>query len=151
MSIRKPTQNFIIDIASLVAMTLIAATGLLIRYTLPPGQGHGRTVLGLTRHEWGGIHFWIAVLLLALLVIHLVLHWKWIVTMIRGKVADTAPRRVRIGVAVAAILLLLLLSPFLLPVETRGVAGEDHREQVESGPGVAEQSLASEKVGSDAR
>ncbi len=33
--------------------------------------------MGLTRHEWGGWHTWIGYLVLALLTVHLVVHWRW--------------------------------------------------------------------------
>lgn len=58
---------------------VMSGTGLLIAYRLPPGSrgGHGLSALGWTRHEWGDLHFWISFAFLALLLIHLALHWRW--------------------------------------------------------------------------
>ena len=58
----------------------ITATGITLFWKLPPGRegGHGLTLWGLTRHEWGDIHA-IAGLLFAVLVIaHLYLAWPWL-------------------------------------------------------------------------
>ncbi len=46
----------------------------------PPGQDE---FLAVTRSEWIDIHDWAGVALLAVIVLHLILHWRWIVTMTR--------------------------------------------------------------------
>jgi hypothetical protein len=58
---------------------MMSGTGLLIAYRLPPGSrgGHGLSALGWTRHEWGDLHFWISIAFLALIFIHMALHWRW--------------------------------------------------------------------------
>jgi len=57
----------------------ISGTGLLLAFRLPPGSrgGRGLSAWGLDRHEWGDIHLWIGYALLALIVVHLALHWRW--------------------------------------------------------------------------
>ena len=30
------------------------------------------------RHEWGGVHFYLAVIFAVLMLIHIILHWTWI-------------------------------------------------------------------------
>jgi hypothetical protein len=32
----------------------------------------------MPRHEWGDIHFYLAVGFVALMVVHIILHWGWI-------------------------------------------------------------------------
>jgi len=32
----------------------------------------------MTRHEWGAVHFYLAILFVALMVVHIILHWTWI-------------------------------------------------------------------------
>ena len=32
----------------------------------------------MTRHEWGSIHFYMAVVFVVLMIVHIVLHWTWI-------------------------------------------------------------------------
>lgn len=76
-SIRKHTQNVAIDLTSFVLLVGLLLTGLLIHYVLPPGS-HGSSFLGLTRHEWGNIHFWVALFFVAVILFHLLLHLSWI-------------------------------------------------------------------------
>ncbi len=42
-------------------------------------QGTGRTLLGLQRDVWVGLHAWIAVIILASIIFHLILNWQWVV------------------------------------------------------------------------
>jgi cytochrome b561 len=57
----------------------MSGTGLLLAYRLPPGSrgGHGLSVFGWARHEWGDLHYWISFAFLALIFIHMALHWRW--------------------------------------------------------------------------
>jgi hypothetical protein len=91
---RRTTLNFIIDSISFVNLLLLAATGAIMRWVLPPGSGGGqgygfrggrgagevKLLLGLGRHDWGTIHFILALLFLFLMLVHLYLHWTWIKT-----------------------------------------------------------------------
>jgi hypothetical protein len=81
-------RNFWTDLVLFFQMLALLVTGLILKYGLPPGRGRGqgwgrhqggpRELFGLKRHDWGDIHFWIAVSLVAILLLHLVLHWGWI-------------------------------------------------------------------------
>lgn len=81
---RRDTLNFVVDLLALVAMMGLIASGLVQRYLLPPGSrgGRGLSLWGLDRHGWGDIHFWIAVGLGALLVLHVALHWTWVCVLV---------------------------------------------------------------------
>lgn len=57
-------------------------TGLLMEFVLP-AHSRGATVWGWTRHDWGELHFWLALGVLGLIGVHLVLHWGWVCTMSR--------------------------------------------------------------------
>jgi hypothetical protein len=41
--------------------------------------GVGRTFRGLQRNVWLDLHGWIAVTILAIIIIHLIFNWKWVV------------------------------------------------------------------------
>nr|MDA3873905.1 hypothetical protein [Kiritimatiellia bacterium] len=57
--------------------------------------------------EWGTVHFWISVVFLAAITLHLALHWKWIAVGLRGR-----GRWVAIGLGAAALLAsAILLGP----------------------------------------
>jgi len=89
--IKRKSLNFIVDLVSLVNLLGLASTGFIIKYVLPPGTGgrsrllhggpgreHIKQLWSMTRHEWGDIHFYLAVLFVTLMVVHLILHWNWI-------------------------------------------------------------------------
>jgi len=108
----KSAVNFLVDAVALAAIMLLGATGILIRYVLPPGSGHFSQLWGRDRHQWGQIHFWIAVVLLCTVVLHLFLHWQWIVSTVRGRPGSRSA--MRIGLAIAGILLVagVMVAPF---------------------------------------
>jgi len=89
--------NFIVDLCGLAGLLGLLVTGFVIKYVLPPGSGglgralhdgRGReqikSLLSLTRHEWGDIHFYLSVLFTVLVALHLVLHWAWIKSYVRS-------------------------------------------------------------------
>jgi len=93
---KRMTLNFMVDAISFVDLLLLAATGTILRWVLPPGSGGGhgsgggfrggrgpievKDLLGLGRHDWGDVHFVLALLFLLLMLVHLYLHWTWIKT-----------------------------------------------------------------------
>jgi hypothetical protein len=140
----KANFNFVIDALMFLCMTAIAGLGFLMKYVLLPGREstikYGRRVdlsfLGLDRHDWGVIHLYLGFLLLALLVLHIVLHWN----MIPGLFARlVTPSRQRWQIASVYVLLTsaLLLFPFVISPEVKDVdAGQERRSgaQGEIGP-----------------
>jgi len=48
-------------------------------------SGVGRTFWGLQRNVWVDLHAWVAVFMLAIIVVHIIIHWQWIVNMTIGK------------------------------------------------------------------
>jgi hypothetical protein len=118
--VRRPNLNFIVDFLGFAGFALLTATGVLVRYVLPPGSGHSTTIWTLDRHEWGSIHFWIAIAFLAVLALHLFLHWRWIATLMSGRPREGSGARVALGTVGLAALLALAIAPFLSPVEREG-------------------------------
>jgi hypothetical protein len=97
---RKNTLNFAVDVITLLVMLTMVATGLVMKYALPPGSGgKGLMLWTLTRHEWGDVHFWLSVAIAALLVLHVLLHWAWVCGTIRRLMGFSQPvgtvRRIR--------------------------------------------------------
>lgn len=115
---RRTTLNAVVDGLAFAGFVLLVATGVLMRWTLPPGSGRHVTVWGLDRHDWGALHFWVSVALLVALAVHLVLHWRWIATVAsRGDGRERSRLRVGLGLVALAALLALAVAPFLSPVE----------------------------------
>ena len=71
--------HLFVDVALVLTMLTLLATGLLIAYVLPPGHG-GDRVWSLTRHDWGSVHLYVALATFAIIALHVVLNWTWVCT-----------------------------------------------------------------------
>lgn len=74
---RRTSLNFLVDVVAFLFMLGMIATGLIVRFALPPGTGGRWTIWGMGRHDWGDLHYYLAIGLLVLLLLHLALHWAW--------------------------------------------------------------------------
>ena len=108
---KKKPIRVIVDILMFVSMCFLSGTGLLIHYRLVPGYrgGHGLTLLGLSRHEWGFYHLWVAYLLIFLVLVHLILNLNFIRNAI-------ALRKTWLMVILGLIGLLVILFFLVIPI-----------------------------------
>jgi hypothetical protein len=113
--VKRQTLNFLVDALALVGLVFLIATGLFLRYVLPPGSGRHIGVWGLNKHEWGDIHFWIAVFIISVMAVHLALHWRWIACVIQNKPREGSGMRAGLGIAGVILLLIISATPFLSP------------------------------------
>ena len=116
----KSTTNLLVDAVAFAAIMLLGATGILIRYVLPPGSGHFSQLWGMDRHQWGQVHFWFAVVLLSTLALHLILHWHWVVCMVKGRPGRGSVIRVSLAIIGVLALAGLMVAPFLGQVQETG-------------------------------
>ncbi|MGI9227803.1 MAG: DUF4405 domain-containing protein [Gammaproteobacteria bacterium] len=107
----------LIDIAAFISFIFVVSTGVLMRYVLPPRSGQSIEILGMSRHEWGDIHFYITFIFLAILSIHLVLHWKFIRNMFHARIKEASNFRLMLGLVGLIAVLALALAPFVAPKE----------------------------------
>ncbi|MCK6483073.1 MAG: DUF4405 domain-containing protein [Phycisphaerae bacterium] len=137
----RATLNFVIDLVTYFVMLAMIATGLLVRYILPRGSGERLSAWNMTRHEWGDVHFWLAVSLGVLLLLHLALHWHWVCNLVlrwfrtpsSAAHARSALRRNLSGGAVLAATV-LLVGGFVwaaqrATVESQAAAGAGRQER----------------------
>lgn len=104
-----------------ICMTAMICLGLLIKYILLPGKErwivYGDNVdlyfLGLDRHEWGTIHLIIGFVLLGLLILHIILHWKTILALY-SKLIKNKSARIIITVGLIVVFVLLATFPFFI-------------------------------------
>ena len=99
---RRAPARLWLNVITFVNFVALAATGAILRWVLPSGSAGwhgigkgwrgGRAVLesvnadsprpnllfGWGRHYWADLHFWLAVLLVANVILHIILHWSWI-------------------------------------------------------------------------
>jgi len=113
----RSSLNFIIDAVAFTGFVVLTTTGVLMRYILPPGSGHYSTIWGLDRHEWGGVHFWISVVFFFILALHLVLHWRWIASVVTGRPREGSGLRAGLGIVGLAAVVALAISPLLTRIE----------------------------------
>ena len=73
---RKSTINYLIFMAQAIAAILLGISALLLWQFFPRGFLESRQL-------WVDIHKWTGVALAVLVIIHIVLHWKWLVRMTR--------------------------------------------------------------------
>lgn len=125
----KARINFFVDALMLLVGSLLAGTGFLMKYTLLPGYArqavYGRNVdmffLGFDRHQWGTLHLWLAFALIALLVLHLLLHTAWIVNMARTMIAGRAAQAIIISAFVLLCLIFMFFAFTVQPQVTQGL------------------------------
>jgi hypothetical protein len=80
-------KNYIVFIALILPAIVQAISGFILWRVLPGGEGY-RGGLGTKttevflwdRHVWIDIHDIAAAVLLIVVIIHIILHWKWITT-----------------------------------------------------------------------
>jgi hypothetical protein len=81
-----------------LAGCFLAGSGWLLDQRLPSGRGSGSgrmTLLGMNRHDWGAWHTWVGYGMAALVLVHLALHWRWLIKI----AAAQKPWRLALGLA----------------------------------------------------
>ena len=105
----------LVDVVSFISFVFLASTGVLLHYLLPPGSGKWSSVWGLNRHEWGDIHFTISVLFFCVLLLHLILHWRVLLNIVRGRSREGSLLRLALGVVGLLVVSLLVFSLMISP------------------------------------
>ncbi|MCX8037726.1 MAG: DUF4405 domain-containing protein [Candidatus Sumerlaeia bacterium] len=129
---KKSNWNFIIDTLLLLLTAFMTGKGLLLKYVLIPGRErqivYGSNVelqmFGLDRHQWGTIHLYAGYAMIALVILHIILHWNVIPSMYRKLIAW---RGLRTGVAIAYVVVCLLLVFFPFMIEPTVLEGGEGR------------------------
>jgi len=91
--LKKITEIYITSLILFILLIFQILSGCVHWFVLPRGArdffymqgGTGRTFLGLQRNEWSDLHGWIAVIMASIIIIHIILNWRWIVSMTMGK------------------------------------------------------------------
>jgi hypothetical protein len=81
-------NNFILDLGLLFSGLISALSGIYFLF-LPTGYQGGRNplyglVIFFERHTWSDVHTWSSVIIMGLALLHIPLHWDWIVKMTRS-------------------------------------------------------------------
>jgi hypothetical protein len=88
---KKAALNYWIDVISGIAFAVAAVSGIVLLFAGSGGgyyggrnRGHAASVLSLSRWFWKDLHDWSAVLAVAGVLGHFVLHWDWLACMTRN-------------------------------------------------------------------
>ena len=79
--------NYWIDIGLLVSFLIVAVTGLVMFFAFvsaSPGVGRGVTFLGTGKAAWIPWHNYAGLVMIALVFVHLVLHFGWLTAMTKS-------------------------------------------------------------------
>jgi len=120
--------NRIVDFLLWISICLMLFTGFIMRYRLPPGSrgGSGLSIWDWTRHDWGDLHTWSAYIVGVLVIIHLILHWQWLMRSAWPRIKWPVLAGLLAGILLAA-------SAWILPVEKSD--NDQHRERQGAGMG----------------
>lgn len=131
---KRSTLNFILNAIMFLFMSALAGTGFLIKYALISGQEswavYGTKVdlffWGMDRHEWGYIHLILGYILLGLVILHIVLHWKMI-TAVYNRILEESLMKNVVTLFIIAICALFVVAPFFIqPKVIPSERGEDN-------------------------
>ena len=78
---KKTDWQYLVDTLLFFCIVGIIFIGFLMGFFLPKGptaQESAKYFLGLHRHQWGNIHFYLSLAFSTLVIIHLIFSWKWI-------------------------------------------------------------------------
>jgi hypothetical protein len=107
--------NIIIDLVMFIAMAITSISGVVIKIIAPLRRSaHEEWVRkaascffqAWSRRTWAHIHLWAGVIVMVLLVVHIVLHWRVIDSFFKKHISNKVAR----GVLYMVLLVLLLLS-----------------------------------------
>jgi cytochrome b subunit of formate dehydrogenase len=83
----KTRRNWAIDAFLLISALCVSLSGVYFLY-LPNGYQGGRnplydTIILFSRQTWELVHTWTGIAMIAIAMLHIVLHWKWVTTVIK--------------------------------------------------------------------
>jgi hypothetical protein len=78
---KKTDWQYLVDTFLFICIVGIAFIGFLMGLVIPRGPQASESAkyfLGLHRHQWGNIHFFLSIAFVVFVIIHLILSWSWI-------------------------------------------------------------------------
>lgn len=122
---KKTDWQYLVDTLLFICIVGIAIIGFLMGLVIPKGPKAAESAkyfLGLHRHQWGNIHFYLSIAFVTLIVLHLILSWSWI----KGKARQIFNKIWATVLAFTVVLSLLVLFLFWILYPRRPGAYEDH-------------------------
>jgi len=92
--IRKAKVLFFVDSWLFISALIVVISGFIIWFV--PG-GKLRRLFGLPRGRWNEIHEWAGAVLTVFVIIHFILHWDWITSMVKVFLRRRKEKRLGVG------------------------------------------------------
>lgn len=136
---KRSTLNFIINAIMFICMAAITGIGFILKYNLIHGSERWKVygdnvelfLFGIDRHQWGNIHLILGISLLALLALHIILHWK-LVTCVYNRLFQKKLLYKVLTILFVIICFLFMLCPFIMKPTIGEIQhrGGKHTEQI---------------------
>lgn len=134
----KSNLNFIIDVLMFIVMMAIGGIGFLMKFILVSGSErwgiYGENVdlflWGWDRHQWGSLHLILGYILLGLLILHIVFHWKQIKSMFKNLINNRS-LRVAFTFIFIIVSILFFLFAFVVDINVSSPQKGEGRNRVE--------------------
>jgi Domain of unknown function (DUF4405) len=114
----KNKRNAWLNAGILAGFVLTVVTGVILWIFLPDGRRSGYAVfLGFAKRDWTTVHDWAGLAMMALITLHLALHWKWIAcaaARFLGRTSRSARIHLVVDTAAGAAFLIAGLSGLIL-------------------------------------
>ena len=107
---KKSDWQYLVDILLFLSVVGIAIIGFLMGLVIPKGPTAPESTkyfLGLHRHQWSNIHFYLSIAFVVFVTIHILFSWKWIKNKSR-QIFKERWNTALISTAVASVLLIFL-------------------------------------------
>jgi hypothetical protein len=121
--------DLVLVVLSAALLLCLSVTGGIMHWVLPPGSGQRLSLWGWGRHDFGGLHFWLSVGLMALIVVHVAVNWAWTCAVVRAlfsRESKPLTPRVRLLLGMAALAVWCVVVGVLLWWANGSVAGSDN-------------------------
>jgi predicted nucleic acid-binding protein len=123
--LKKTDWQYLVDTLLFLCIVGIVVIGFLMGLVIPKGPSAAESAkyfLGLHRHQWGNIHFYLSIAFTSLVIIHLIFSWRWI----KAKARQIFKGRWDTALILTAIASLLVLFIFWSFFPKFPAAYEDH-------------------------
>lgn len=80
---KKTDVNYIVDVILTIVLAIVGISGVILYLFFESGirRGGYQTFLGITKHTWSFYHEYLGLFMVILMILHLLLHFNWMVCM----------------------------------------------------------------------
>jgi hypothetical protein len=121
----RTTLNALLDALAALLFLAMVASGFIVQLVLPPGSGKTWALWSIERHDWARAHSIVGAALVVVVVVHVALHWKWVVEVLGrrlGRKLSTRSTAVAVGLSTLVLSLGFVALTFATRARLDGLA-----------------------------